>query len=69
LSPPLKSTPGHLLALALSVVCWPALAQTSSALQAANPDAPSNGIPLALPPTGSAAPQDRPADLAQAREI
>ncbi len=69
LSPPLKSTSGRLLALALSVACWPALAQTSSALQAANPDAPSTGIALALPPTGSAAPQDRPADLAQAREI
>ncbi|MFN3440631.1 MAG: hypothetical protein ACK41V_23250, partial [Acidovorax sp.] len=69
LSPPLKSTSGHLLALALSVTCWPALAQTSSALQAANPDAPSTGIALVLPPTGSAAPQDRPVDLAQAKEI
>jgi len=69
LSSPLKSTPGRLAALSLSVACWPALAQTSSALQAANPDAPSTGIALALPPTGSAAPQDRPADLAQAKEI
>ncbi len=69
LSPPLKSTPGRLVTLALSVVCWPALAQTSPALQAANPEATSTLMPLVLPPTGSAAPQERPADLARAREI
>jgi hypothetical protein len=69
LSPPLKITPGRLAALALPVVCWPALAQTSIALQAAHPDTLSTGIALVLPPTGSAAPQERPADLAQAREI
>jgi hypothetical protein len=71
LSPPLKSTPARAaaLSLALSAVCWSAQAQTSSALQAANPDTPTSVVPLALPATGSATPEARPTALASAREI
>ncbi|MFW2355427.1 hypothetical protein [Hydrogenophaga sp.] len=72
LSPPLKSTPRRAaaLGLALSAVCWSAQAQTSSALQAADPATPTPATaPLVLPPTGSAAALERPADLARAREI
>ncbi len=72
LSPPLKSTPGRAaaLCLALSAVCWSAQAQTSGALQAADPATPTPAAaPLVLPATGSAAAPERPADLARAREI
>jgi hypothetical protein len=67
--PPLKRNPGRLVALVMSVVCWPALAQTSSALQAANPATAAPAPALVLPPTGSATHEARPADLARAREI
>ncbi len=63
------AAPGLAWSLALSAICWPALAQTSGALQAANPDTAAPAVPLVLPPTGSAAPQERPADLARAKEI
>ncbi|MDZ4103817.1 MAG: hypothetical protein U1E12_19290 [Hydrogenophaga sp.] len=72
LSPPLKSNPGRAaaLSLALSAVCWSAQAQTSNALQAADPATPATtAAPLLLPPTGSAAALERPADIARAREI
>lgn len=71
LSPPFKSTPARAaaLSLALSAVCWSAQAQTSSALQAAQPDTATSAVPLVLPATGSATPEARPADLARAREI
>ena len=72
LSPPLKSNPGRAaaLSLALSAVCWSAQAQTSNALQAADPATPATtSAPLLLPPTGSAAALERPADIARAREI
>ncbi len=72
LSPPLKSTPGRLaaLSLVLSTACWPALAQTPGALQAANPATPSSAsATMTLPAAGATAAPERPADLARAREI
>lgn len=63
------ATPALAWSLALSAVCSPALAQMAGALQAANPDTAAPAVPLVLPPTGSAAPQERPADLARAKEI
>jgi hypothetical protein len=72
LSPPFKRGPvrAAALGLALSAACWSSQAQTSGALQAADPAAPTPGAAtLALPPTGSATPEERPADLARAREI
>lgn len=72
LSPPLKSRPGRAaaLSLALSAVCWSAQAQTSNALQAADPAASTSAAAqLLLPPTGNTAEQERPADIARARDI
>jgi hypothetical protein len=59
------------LALAcLSVAWWPAMAQPASALQAADPATPpSAAAPMVLPATSTVALQERPSDLAQAREI
>ena len=71
-SPPSKISPGRAaaLSLALSAVCWSAQAQTSGALQAADPAAPTSAAaPLVLPATGSAAAQERPGDIARARDI
>lgn len=68
--PPLSRT--RLRTALLSLACcawWPAQAQMPGALQAANPDTASSAVPLVLPATGSADPQERPADLARAREI
>ncbi|PZO12556.1 MAG: TolC family protein [Burkholderiales bacterium] len=72
-SPPFTNT--RCRAAALSLAClsaaWgPALAQPSSALLAADPATPTTvAAPLALPASGSAAPQERPSDIAQARDI
>jgi hypothetical protein len=71
-SPPLKcgQVRAAALSLALSAACWSSQAQTSSALQAADPATPtSTAAPLVLPHTGSAKPEERPADLARAREL
>ncbi|MDP1687976.1 hypothetical protein [Hydrogenophaga sp.] len=72
LSPPFKIGPvrAAALGLALSAACWSSQAQTSSALLAADPAAPaSTAAPLVLPPTGLAKSEERPADVARAREI
>ena len=71
-SPPLKcgQVRAAALGLALSAACWSSQAQTSSALQAADPATPtSTAAPLVLPDTASAKPEERPADLARAREL
>ena len=71
-TPPLKSSPGRAAALsiALAAVCWPAQAQTSNAVQAADPATPATAsASLVLPPTGSVDALERPADIARAREI
>lgn len=73
LSPPFTHTRSCIAALSLiclSALGWPALAQPDNALQAADPATPASAVaPLALPATGATAPQERPADIARAREI
>ncbi len=71
-TPPLSRTRLHAATLSLalcSTVGWPVQAQTSSSLQAANPQLTTSITPLVLPLAGSAEPPERPADLARAREI
>ncbi len=72
-SPPFTSTRCRVAALSLaclSAVWGPTQAQPSRALQAADPATPASAAaPMALPATGAVAPQERPADIARAREI
>ncbi|MES2840479.1 MAG: TolC family protein [Pseudomonadota bacterium] len=72
-SPPFTSTRCRVAALSLaclSAVWGTAQAQPSRALQAADPATPTSAPgPIALPATGAMAPQERPADIARAREI
>lgn len=71
-TPPLSRQGGYALAsglLCLSAVWLPATAQTTDALRAASPDSATSLAPLEWPATGSASPEERPADLARARDI
>lgn len=72
-SPPFTRTRCRVAALSLaclSAVWGPTQAQPSRALQAADPATPASAAaPMALPATGAVAPQERPADIAKAREI
>ncbi|MDP2016704.1 hypothetical protein [Hydrogenophaga sp.] len=73
LSPPFTNTRCRVAALSLACLsaAWSsALAQSSGALQAADPATPTSAAaPMAQPATGAIAPQERPADIARAREI